>query len=479
MKEREYFFEKNIKSYSSNKFESPESYSFSMNKKELEKGLEDCLIKNKKKINKKISTSSLLSNKKNKANLANKEKHIYCHSNYYNKNKKYLNNSNSCPVLILNHFPKTRREFYIENNVKKINNYPYINNNYIESRNKNTNDAKNLLVKMQFYQKIPFYTKREKKTFYKPNNIDILLNKKIKIIKKPQTCNSSFDRNQNNKKKNKFELEFNYRYKKLFERRLPLNDLRNYKTILFEECKIPRGKSKLIPHHSNQRGFTNDKINSKIKYDNNTMPYEYYISCDKIDKNDIKNENNNKDNNNFEIIELNGVITKVMTKFQLNDLVNNNTENKNEDFHKVMKHPLSKETFGYKFLRNLNKDYKMNKNPLDDKDLIKKIHHLIINPNTKEFRNGNLMYNSAGFCKKRNISAPTKNYKSLSKKGYIKLKNYKINRFKQDVEDSKLHIEGIKEKLNILMERNIKIFKVYREELENKEKLNNNINKLK
>ena len=132
-----------------------------------------------------------------------------------------------------------------------------------------------------------------------------------------------------------------------------------------------------------------------------------------------------------------------------------------------MRHLLFIEEFGYKFLRNLDKDYKIYKKPLDDKDLIQKIHHLIINPNTKLFRNGNLMYNSAGFCRKKNLSAQKKNYKELSNRGYKRLKNSEINRFNQDVEDNAHHIEDIKDKINMLMERNKKIFKEHKEELEN------------
>ena len=127
----------------------------------------------------------------------------------------------------------------------------------------------------------------------------------------------------------------------------------------------------------------------------------------------------------------------------------NKSEIDKEDFHKIMKHPLLLEQFGYKFLRNLSRDYKIYENPLDDRDLIEKIHHLIINPNTKLFRNGNLMYNSAGFYRKKNNSVPQKDFKLLSKKGYIRLKNSKINRFKQDIEGNVQHIEDIKEKINL------------------------------
>ena len=73
-----------------------------------------------------------------------------------------------------------------------------------------------LVKRIQFYN-IPFYSNRGIKTFYKTNNFGHLLDKRIKIIKKPQTC----EQNKNRKKseeKNKYEIEFNYRYKKMIDR---------------------------------------------------------------------------------------------------------------------------------------------------------------------------------------------------------------------------------------------------------------------
>ena len=77
------------------------------------------------------------------------------------------------------------------------------------------------------------------------------------------------------------------------------------------------------------------------------------------------------------------------------------------------------------------------------------------------------MYNSARFCRKKNLTAQKKNYKELSNRGYKRHKNSEIHRFKQDVEDNAHHIEDIKDKINMLMERNKKIFKEHKEELEN------------
>ena len=296
--------------------------------------------------------------------------------------------------------------------------------------------------------------------FNKINNPSFLLEKRIKIIKKPQTSDDAFKSRKKKAEKDKYDIENNYHYKQLFDRRLLLNDLRYCKAILFEEFKRRQAHTQYISCHEEEKVFTNTKINSTIKNSKINKKYSSEINNIALVNTNINNNNSKSqnDDNNYKTIEFHGNFTKIVTKIQKKGIKNNN-RNKKEDFHQVMKHPLLLESFGYKYLRNLNRDYKIYKNPLDDKDLINKIHHLIINPNTMEFRNGNLMYNSEGFYKKINVSSTDKNYKLLSKKGYIRLKNYKINRFKLDMEENVQHIEQIRERINLLMEKNKKIFK--------------------
>ena len=248
-----------------------------------------------------------------------------------------------------------------------------------------------------------------------------LLDKRIKII------NQSQPSEETDTISNKFELEFNYRYRKLFERKLPLNDLRNYTNKLFDEGKFLKLKSQPI-----------------YKVDNNS--------------------------NNFETIELNGIITKVKTKLSKEDL--NNEDNKysgKEDYHKIMKHPLLVESFGYRFLRSLKHQgcgYKIYKNPLEDKDLIEKIHNLIINPSTIQFRNANLMRSSTGFFKNKKVKSLPKDYRTLSQRGLIRLRKDRSNRIKKEIEKNNDRIEIIRKKLNFLMEKNIKLFKEHRREVD-------------
>ena len=468
MKAFEPFLQKNKNRISSSKLEYKDSNSLSINKNEFEKGIEKYIIENLNKSNKKISTSSLLSDKKiySKKNSINEDifrdtkKNLALNSTRYPMNRKKLNKNNSCPLLILNNLSKTQGKFYSKITTKEINNENTLNMNYNQKTYRKENDfiKNNKLIKKQYFQNIPFHSKREIKTFYKPNNINFLLDKRIKIIKKPQRSEQKFkNRNNSVPKINKYELEFNYKYKKMFDRRLPLNDLRNYKTILFEESKIQ------------QNGFNDLTKNQENVFSNKKLI--------KIKKSENKNNTNNNNSiekdtknleSNFETIELHGIITKVMTKLPLPE--RDNIDNINEDFHKIMKHPLLKEQFGYNFLRNLDRDYKIFENPLKDNDLIQKIKHLIINPNTRIFRNGNLMYNSAGFYRKRNDNTPKKDYKLLSKKGYIRLKNSKMNKLNQDIEENVQNIEDIKDKINLLMEKNKQKFKEHKEELDNENK---------
>ena len=472
------FIEYNLKNLSSNKFESPDSNSFSLNKKEGEKRLENYIINNNNKSNKKISTSTLQSGRKiNRLNQRmvkdeiynNLKNKLFFNSPNYNKNKRNLKNINSCPVLVFNNFSKTEDKFWNAN--KHHNNNANLNFNLKSQRSEN-GYGNNKLIKKMFQSNFSFYSNKGMLTFSKKYNPAFLLEKRIKIIKKPKTSDGTFKSRNKKIEKDKYDIENNYHYKQLFERRLPLNDLRYYKAILFEEFKGRQAHTQYIPRHEEEKVFTNTKINSTIKNTKISKKYPHEKNNTAFVNHNTNNNNSKLQNdNNYETIEFHGNFTKIVTKLQEME-IKNDSRNKKEDFHKVMKHPLLLESFGYKYLRNLNRDYKIYKNPLDDRDLINKIHHLIINPNTIEFRNGNLMYNSAGFYRKRNASSTDKNYKLLSKRGYVRLKNYKINRFKQDVEDNIHHVEHIRERINLLMEKNKKIFKEHKEELENEEKKN-------
>ena len=72
------------------------------------------------------------------------------------------------------------------------------------------------------------------------------------------------------------------------------------------------------------------------------------------------------------------------------------------DFHYIMKHPFSNNYFCSSFVNHMTyhnnsyiKDYSEKfqnlNNPMNDTDLIKKLHNLILNPNTSKIRNGKLL----------------------------------------------------------------------------------------
>ena len=422
--------ENNIKNKLSNNFESPESNSNLTNKKEKSYDYIP-IIKSIDISNKKISTSSLPSGKKKIynqkfiINFNSNKKNIFGIYTTYDKNRS-LHNSNSCPILILNNFQKTS------------------NNKFMEKSNDNFNQ--NFCVKT-------FYNKNSKK------DSEFILDKRIKLAHKQQQSHKG--RN----KKNSYTLydsDYNdYYYHKLFDRKLPLNELRFYRKILLNKSKglrPSRASSQYLPQSKEFIIFKNTKNSGNSENSKNYMSKNSNNSITKV-----KNEENN--DSNYEKIELGGVSTKVMIKFPKFEKDNDN-EKKNEDFHNIIKHPFTVESFGYKYMKNLKDKYKIYKNPLDDKDLIKKIRHLIVNPNTKEFRNYNLMFNSKGFYRRKNSSLPLKNYKLLSQKGLERLKNDSMNQINKNVNHNLHRVEKLQKKLDLIMERNVHKFQEHQEEVE-------------
>ena len=362
--------EKNKKNILSNNYESPESNSYLTNKKEKEYD-NIPIIKRIDISNKKISTSSLPSDKKkiyDQKFIKNnsKKKNIFDIYTAYNKNKS-LNNNNSCPILILNNFSKTKTNKFLDKNTDNFN--------------------QNLCMK----------------TFYKNNrnSMKFILDKNIKLLHKIQS--SEIGRNKKNSY-TYYDSDYNdYYYHKLFDRKLPLNELRFYRKILLNQSKglkASRASSQYLPHGKEIKIFKNRKNSGNSENSKNT---QNFLSKNSNSSSKMKNEENN--DSHYEKIELGGVSTKVMVKFPKFEK-NSDNENKNEDFHNIIKHPFTVESFGYKYMKNLKDKYKIYKNPLDDKDLIIKIKHLIINPNTIQFRNDNLMFNSKGFYKRKNSPWP-------------------------------------------------------------------------
>ena len=403
-------------------------------------------------LNSKTENNSIKKLKRNKllssSSLNQNNRYNYIQSNYYHDIK---NNKESSYLKYNKHLNLAKNK---KNKNKNI--YPpiYLNRN---------EDIKNANLNNNYYKKyLNNDIKRECSTFYSlGNNINsnFLLDKRIKIINDPQQ--QILNLNEENDNINIIDDHgiSNSSRKISFNKLLP-NDLRIYRGKLFDNTKkrVHRSKSQeSIPTIEVDKIMSNKKMNSYINGDNN-----------KTKRSDLSK--NIEDEKNFENIEVNGRITKVMTKLPTDKDINNSSRSSKNisDYHNIMKHPFIIESYGYDFLRNLKDEYKIYRNPFDDKELIYNIHNLIINPNTKKFRNDNLII-GADFYKRKNNKEIDKDYKSLSKQGYKRLQNNIKRNLRKNVEKSILNMKRIKCDLDILMENNIKKFKEHREELINEE----------
>ena len=285
-------------------------------------------------------------------------------------------------------------------------------------------------------------------TFYSLNKnrySNFILDKKIKIFNdtKSKTFRSKYvlDKNNNKITINGFKRN-NTKKKSLYNKLMP-SDLNIFKEKLFNESKVKKHLSsksqEYIPHIKDLDNLPNS-----------------------IDNFNNKNKNKIDEEKNYENIEFNGTLMKVVTKLTTEKNINNN---KNDiDYHKIMQHPFMNESFGYDFLRNIKSGYKIYKNPFDDKDLIFYIHNLIINPNTKKFRNDNLIIGSE-FYKRKDKNEKEINYKLLSKIGFKRMQNSIMKNLKKDVAKGALHMKKIKDDLDILMKNKLKKFREHRDDL--------------
>ena len=291
------------------------------------------------------------------------------------------------------------------------------------------------------------------------NNHDtnFILNQKIKIINdsnlNTNTYNSQFieektNEDYSNKKKSTAK-------KIIFNKLIP-NDLKIFKNKLFQESsKKTLNKSKSqenLPFEEGKRIISNSQINSSIR------------------NSKISNRSRKSfEDKGYQNLDLNGIITKVITKLSVDeDLNKKNNDIKNLDYHKIMKHPFIVESFGYDFLRNKKNKYKIYDNPFDDKDLANHIHNLIINPNTKKFRNDNLI-SGHEIHRRKNSSNNIKNYKLLSKLGLQRMQSDVMRNIRKNVKASLAKMNRVQNDLDTLMQNNVKKFKEHKDELINED----------
>jgi len=122
---------------------------------------------------------------------------------------------------------------------------------------------------------------------------------------------------------------------------------------------------------------------------------------------------------------------------------------KKSDFHFLMKHPFSNNYFCSTFinqLTNLNNNSYINdysekfsnlSNPLKDNDLIHKLHNLILNPNTKKIRNGELLLMYKNFPKGTFYGNKNNNTSGqLADEELKKLENTKYSKFVSKINET-------------------------------------------
>ena len=138
----------------------------------------------------------------------------------------------------------------------------------------------------------------------------------------------------------------------------------------------------------------------------------------------------------------------------------NHEENTEDDYHYLMKHPFlssnynnSKQGCVNSYINNnLNEEYGGKFNPLLDEDLIDKIHHLIINPNTLQIRNEKLINIYKNF-----VRGPLKtkyNRKYVDEKNIEQEKMIRFRAFLKQLDETLLEAKRMNQKCENIVEDN-------------------------
>ena len=102
-------------------------------------------------------------------------------------------------------------------------------------------------------------------------------------------------------------------------------------------------------------------------------------------------------------------------------------------------------------------------NPLENGDLANKIQQLILNPNTSKLRNKKIWISSKVNNEIKTLSM--KELRSLSNKGYEKMKADKYKKFDLLVKNTNKEVIELEKKLDELLEINKKVFLEAKDEL--------------
>jgi hypothetical protein len=222
-----------------------------------------------------------------------------------------------------------------------------------------------------------------------PNSFSVSDNKNKKNLQNIINCSNKNSQTENidvllksEKKRSRKQINTLFSLKKEnTQDRVPINTLKFFHSKLFRDNK--KFHRRKIESNENTKTYTGKNIS------------ESYGTSQLNDNISIK----------YEMMEFNDkkkfIASKLLRREGSSPLYDIKPKEK-PDFHFLMKHPFSNNFFCSSFINHLTyynnsyiNDYSEKfqhlNNPLKDADLIKKLHNLIINPNTSKIRNGQLL----------------------------------------------------------------------------------------
>ena len=337
------------------------------------------------------------------------------------------------------------KSLYIKRSTPQLYNhfYKFMKNNSPKNKikllnfNKINNENKNIRYKSVNSYNERFYNEDKNKlikSFY-----NLKKNKSNNFIENNFNKNSKTEKLDNIKK---ITIPKINSYRNTRKKKLPINTLKHFHRYLFH----------------NNKSICNCYEEEKEKNNNN------------------QSYNNSTQNNNnifeYEILELDGKKNYIATKVKRNRNDKNSPISLNikKDYHYIMKHPLSNTFYCSTLVNQIidkNNSYTNNysdkfinlSNPLNDKDLINKLHNLILNPNTSKIRNGELLLMYKNFPKGTFYNILGKNNKAnYENEKYNeelkKLENTKFQKYIIKLNKSMEKAKNIQKQLDILLSIN-------------------------
>lgn len=234
--------------------------------------------------------------------------------------------------------------------------------------------------------------------------------------------------------------------------RVPMNTLKYFHPKLFRRKNL--FNRRIIENNEEE----NDKTNN-----NNKNKENFSESCGSSQLNDnisIK----------YELMEFNNKKNYVASKLQRrkkNSPYYVVKKREKSDFHFLMKHPFSNNYFcssfinhyGYfnnnSYINDYSERFQNLDNPLNDADLIRKLHNLILNPNTNKIRNGELLVMYKNFPK-GTFYGNKNNNDNIIDKELKKLENTKYGKFVNKLNETMQKAKEMQKELDLQLFMNKK-----------------------